>query len=107
MYRTHMPPILREPRRMDVSPWTHGNNPTPVAAEDGLLHLWYAVGLRSLLRDAAVGCACREIHRTAHAQVRAARDLNAARRQLLLELWRSVAGLENVEGFLMRQLGLL
>ena len=44
MYRTPMPPILQEPRRMDVSPWTYGNSPATAVPEDGLLHLWYAAG---------------------------------------------------------------
>lgn len=42
---------------------------------------------------------------SARSQVRAARDLNAARRQSVLELWRKVASLENLEGAQMTRLG--
>ena len=40
-------------------------------------------------------------------QVQRARELNATRRRQLLELWRKIAGLEQLEGTLMRALGFL
>ena len=40
-------------------------------------------------------------------QVQRARELNATRRRQLLELWRKIAGFEQLEGTLMRALGFL
>ncbi|CAE7843436.1 unnamed protein product, partial [Symbiodinium microadriaticum] len=51
----------------------------PVPAANELVQLWYAV--------------------------QAARRLNATRRQMLLDMWRRVAGFENTEGALLLRLG--
>ncbi|CAE7246171.1 unnamed protein product [Symbiodinium microadriaticum] len=76
---TRVPPILLEPLPVAVPSERLLLPPLPAANE--LVQLWYAV--------------------------QAARRLNATRRQMLLEMWRRVAGFENAEGALLLQLGVL
>ena len=96
---TRVPPILLEPLRVAVPAPRPLVLPVPAANE--LVQLWYAAGIQAKIRLA------RPNRRDGACQVQAARRLNATRRQMLLDMWRRVAGFENTEGALLLRLGVL
>ena len=96
---TRVPAILLEPLRVAVPAPRPLVLPVPAANE--LVQLWYAAGIQAKRRLA------RANRRDGACQVQAARRLNATRRQMLLDMWRRVAGFENTEGALLLRLGVL